>query len=95
MSEAKGLKPVGDWFAAEVEVPMDVAVLNFVVQYYEHYDNNYGADFKAVVQVDPEGRCVHPAPELRVFPLARRTYALSKLAFCYSCAEAQCCRKPL
>ena len=59
MSEARGLRPVGDWFAAEVQVPVDVAVLNFVVQYYEHYDNNYGADFKAAVQVDSEGRCVH------------------------------------
>ncbi len=58
MSEAKGVQPAGDWFAAEVDVPQDVAVLNFVVQYYEHYDNNYGVDFKAAVEVDSEGRFV-------------------------------------
>ena len=58
MSEAKGVQPAGDWFSAEVDVPQDVAVLNFVVQYYEHYDNNYGLDFKAAVEVDSEGRSV-------------------------------------
>ena len=58
MSEARGVQPAGDWFAAEVDVPQDVAVLNFVVQYYEHYDNNYGVDFKAAVEVDSEGRSV-------------------------------------
>ena len=58
MSEARGVQPAGDWFAAEVNVPQDVAVLNFVIQYYEHYDNNYGLDFKAAVEVDSEGRSV-------------------------------------
>ena len=61
MREAKDVQPAGDWFAAEVNVPQDVAVLNFVVQYYEHFDNNYGQDFKAAVQFDAEGRSVSPS----------------------------------
>ena len=57
MKEAHGVKPAGDWFTAETDVPPDVAVLNFVLQYYEHYDNNYGQDYKAAVQFDAGGRC--------------------------------------
>ena len=56
MKEARGVKPAGDWFTAETDVPPDVAVLNFVLQYYEHYDNNYGQDYKAAVQFDAGGR---------------------------------------
>ena len=64
MSSAAGVREPGDWFTAEAEVPPDVAVLNFVVQYYEHFDNNYGLDYKAAVQFDSHGRCdtVHCLP---------------------------------
>ena len=57
MSSATGIREPGDWFTAEADVPPDVAVLNFVVQYYEHFDNNYGLDYKAAVQFDSHGRC--------------------------------------
>ena len=57
MSSAAGVREPGDWFTAEAAVPPDVAVLNFVVQYYEHFDNNYGLDYKAAVQFDSHGRC--------------------------------------
>lgn len=57
MSEAGGVEAAGDWFDADVDVPSDVAVLNFVLQYYEHFDNNYGQDYKAAIQFDAKGRC--------------------------------------
>ena len=57
MSSATGVREPGDWFTAEADVPADVAVLNFVFQYYEHFDNNYGLDYKAAVQFDSHGRC--------------------------------------
>ena len=57
MSSATGVREPGDWFTAEAAVPPDVAVLNFVVQYYEHFDNNYGLDYKAAVQFDSHSRC--------------------------------------
>jgi Starch/carbohydrate-binding module (family 53) len=44
--ERAELKEEGDWWFAQVEVPEDAAVLNFVIQYYEHYDNNGGLDYK-------------------------------------------------
>ena len=86
MSEAKGVRPAGDWFAAEVDVPVDVAVLNFVVQYYEHYDNNYGQDFKAAVQVDSAGRSVALLAVLRISLLASCTVHHQGLACC--CSQA-------
>ena len=57
MSSATGVREPGDWFTAAADVPSDVAVLNFVVQYYEHFDNNYGLDYKTAVQFDSHGRC--------------------------------------
>ena len=57
MSSAPGVREPGDWFTAEADVPPDVAVLNFVIQYYEHFDNNYGLDYKAAVHFDSHGRC--------------------------------------
>ncbi len=58
MREATGVKSPGNWFAADVDVPTDVAVLNFVLQYWEHYDNNDGQDYKAAVHFDSAGRFV-------------------------------------
>ena len=41
---------VGDeWWEAAVDVPRDAVALNFVINYYEHFDNNGSADFKATV----------------------------------------------
>eukprot|EP00884_Botryococcus_braunii_P007192 jgi/Botrbrau1/16474/Bobra.0142s0068.1 len=42
-------KDEGDWWAAAIEVPEDAAVINFVIQYYDHYDNNGGLDYKVAV----------------------------------------------
>jgi starch synthase len=52
----------GDWWAAEVDVLPDAAVVNFVVQYYEHFDNNEGADFRAAVQQAGAGCARAPQP---------------------------------
>ena len=49
-AEAPAGQAAGDWWAAEVDVLPDAAVVNFVVQYYEHFDNNEGQDFRAVVE---------------------------------------------
>ena len=49
MEKAEGPGP-GDWWAADLDVLPDAAVVNFVLQYYEHFDNNEGQDFKAVVE---------------------------------------------
>ena len=35
-----------EWWEARLVVPLDAAVLNFVVTYFEHCDNNARADFK-------------------------------------------------
>ena len=35
-----------DWWSADVEVPLEAAALNFVVNYYDHYDNNDRQDHK-------------------------------------------------
>jgi hypothetical protein len=45
----------GDWWAAEFDVLPDAAVINFVIKYYEHFDNNDGQDYKALVQLDESG----------------------------------------
>ena len=49
-AEAPAGQEGGDWWAAEVDVLQDAAVVNFVLQYYEHFDNNEGQDFRAVVE---------------------------------------------
>lgn len=40
-----------DVWEAHSEVPEDAAVLNFVINYYEHYDNNHGNDYKIAVSL--------------------------------------------
>ena len=49
MKRAEG-PGAGDWWAADFDVLPDAAVVNFVLQYYEHWDNNEGQDFKAAVE---------------------------------------------
>ncbi len=50
----------GDWWQAPVDVSEGAAVLNFVIQYYEHFDNNGGLDYKICVGL-PEGfECAPP-----------------------------------
>jgi len=39
-AQAKGS---GEWWQAELQLPMQTGALNFVLNYFEHYDNN---DFK-------------------------------------------------
>lgn len=55
MEKATGVSEEGDWWAAEFDVFPDAAVINFVVKYYEHFDNNEGQDFKALVELDAGG----------------------------------------
>ena len=58
MEKAEG-PGLGDWWAADVDVLPDAAVVNFVLQYYEHFDNNEGRDFKAVVEHQGGGCVAH------------------------------------
>jgi len=44
-----------DWWEAEVSVPLDAAALNFVMNYYEHYDNNGQKDYKVKLAL-PAGK---------------------------------------
>ena len=41
------LHPPTEWWEAEVAVAPEAASLQFVVSYYEHFDNAGGADYKA------------------------------------------------
>lgn len=43
--------PTEEWWEAMYTVPMDAVVLNFVLTYFEHYDNNEQRDFKALVEL--------------------------------------------
>ena len=52
MDRVTGVSEEGDWWAVEFDVFPDAAVINFVVKYYEHFDNNEGQDFKALVELD-------------------------------------------
>lgn len=44
--------PGGLWWVAEVPVPRDSVVLDFVVYFYDHFDNNDGANHRARVTYD-------------------------------------------
>lgn len=44
----------GEWWEAEIEIGETDVSLDFVFQYYEHFDNNQGRDYKALVEL-PEG----------------------------------------
>ncbi|CAL8465412.1 g4948 [Coccomyxa elongata] len=55
MEKATGVSQEGNWWAVEFDVFPDAAVINFVVKYYEHFDNNEGQDFKALVELDALG----------------------------------------
>jgi len=41
----------GEWWEASYTVPQDACVLNFVFNYYEHYDNNNSNDHKIPVSL--------------------------------------------
>lgn len=43
----------GDAWSAQVDVPVDAAVLNFVFGYGDVFDNNNGLDYRALVHVPP------------------------------------------
>lgn len=55
MEKATGVSLEGDWWAVEFDIFPDAAVINFVVKYYEHFDNNERQDFKALVELDAVG----------------------------------------
>lgn len=38
-----------DWWELEVEVPADAIVMEFVLQFYGHFDNNNGLDYKIAI----------------------------------------------
>ena len=40
-----------EWWEAEVNVPMEAAAVNFVVNFFEHYDNNNTKDYKILVSL--------------------------------------------
>ncbi|PSC67151.1 glycosyltransferase family 5 [Micractinium conductrix] len=41
----------GEWWEALVTVPIDACALNFVLTYFQHYDNNDRKDFKALIDL--------------------------------------------
>lgn len=53
-----------EWWEALYTVPTDAVVLNFITNYYEHYDNNGQKDFKA----SPRGRVLRATPVLAAAP---------------------------
>ncbi|KAG2492408.1 hypothetical protein HYH03_009353 [Edaphochlamys debaryana] len=68
-----------DWFECEVALPREAAAMNFVMNYYEHYDNNGSQDYKVAVQL-PKGTTLETwagelAEELRQRELERRLAA--------------------
>ena len=44
--------PVGSWWSVDVAPPLDAVVLEFVAFFYEHFDNNDGANHRAAINVD-------------------------------------------
>ena len=38
-----------DWWVAELDVPFEAVAVNFVISYYEYYDNNGLQDYKLLV----------------------------------------------
>ncbi len=55
VAAAAAAPPPGDWYEAEISIPIEAAAINFVINYYEHYDNNKSKDHKILVAL-PEGR---------------------------------------
>jgi Starch/carbohydrate-binding module (family 53) len=52
-----------EWWEASLEVPPTAVVANFVLQYWEHFDNNSGADHRILIDFDPtQFSCAHPKP---------------------------------
>ena len=53
------------WWVAEVTLPLDAVVMDFVVHYFTHFDNNNSGDHRALVSYDTQhATCVpsHPSP---------------------------------
>ena len=42
--------PGYDWWSAELSLPAEAAAVNFVINYYDHYDNNNQKDHKLNVR---------------------------------------------
>lgn len=38
-----------EWWVADMQIPYEAAAVNFVVNYFEHYDNNDRQDYKLKV----------------------------------------------
>jgi starch synthase len=47
-----------EWWQAVVQVPESAVALNFVVNYYEHFDNNNSADYKIAVELPSTAKSV-------------------------------------
>jgi starch synthase len=47
-----------EWWQAVVQVPESAVALNFVVNYYEHFDNNNSADYKIAVELPATAKSV-------------------------------------
>lgn len=70
------------WWVAEVPVPLDAVVLDFVVYFYEHFDNNDGANHRALVTYDSTvAGCAAPprAQQLRAEQLRSQNLRAYKL----------------
>ncbi|PNW82516.1 hypothetical protein CHLRE_06g282000v5 [Chlamydomonas reinhardtii] len=65
-----------EWWEVEVDIPNIAVAMNFVFNYYEHYDNNGKADYKAKVGL-PAGTTLEAwaaglGEQYRVMELAKR-----------------------
>ncbi|KAL4420307.1 hypothetical protein ABPG77_001397 [Micractinium sp. CCAP 211/92] len=49
--EEEPVQAAEEWWEALYTVPIDAVALNFITNYYEHYDNNGQKDFKALVEL--------------------------------------------
>lgn len=61
-------------------MPAAAAVLNFVIQYYEHFDNNNGADFKVAVQLPAGATSVEAWADNMVASIEAQVTATRKAA---------------
>ena len=45
--------PVEEWWEAEITVPVEAVAINFVINYFDNYDNNDSKDHKILVSLPP------------------------------------------
>lgn len=63
------------WWVAEVTLPLDAVVMDFVVHYFKHFDNNNSSDHRALVSYDTQhAKCVPTLPPHPIRACCMRVY---------------------